>query len=207
MAARKVSARMGILNLLKRTGGATATEIARALGITAVAVRKQLARLEAENLVFQRSRPSPRGRPAVVYCVSDTGDALFPQGYNELLVDLLQDLSDLEGAKKLEELFHLRNERLARTYRHRVGDRPLKEAVRELARARDEDGFMATVEEDGDDLVLAEHNCPIYDVAQRFPQACQCEHELIERVLNTTVKREITLVQGGPACRYRIDNR
>ena len=85
-------------------------------------------------------------------------------------------------------------------------DKPLTEAVRELARARDDDGYMATVEEEGNSLVLSEHNCPIYDVAQRFPQACQCEHELFERVLNRPVKREITLVQGAPACRYRISS-
>jgi predicted ArsR family transcriptional regulator len=207
MPLQKASARTSILHLLKRTGGLTVLEISRQLGITSVAVRKHLARLEAEGLIAQRSRPSPRGRPAVLYCVSESGDAFFPQGYNQLAVDLLQDLSALEGDKKLEHLFHLRNERLASTYRMRVGDKPLVEAVQELARARDDDGYMATVEEDEGGLVLAEHNCPIYDVAQRFPQACQCEHELFERILKIPVKREITLVQGAPACRYRIEAR
>lgn len=204
MSVQKASARTSILHLIKRCGGLTAREIARELGITAVAVRKHLARLEADGLIVERSRPSPRGRPAVVFCVSESGDALFPQGYNQLLVDLLEDLSNLEGDQKLEHLFHLRNERLARSLEVRVGDKPLTEAVRELARARDDDGYMATVEEEGNSLVLSEHNCPIYDVAQRFPQACQCEHELFERVLNRPVKREITLVQGASACRYRI---
>ncbi|HLG50693.1 MAG TPA: MarR family transcriptional regulator [Chloroflexota bacterium] len=207
MPAERSSARMSILRFLKRTGGATVHDIALELGISTVAVRKHLARLQHEGLVAQRSRRSSRGRPAVVYCVSETGGTLFPQAYHQLLVDLLQDLSALEGEEKLQRLFLLRNERLARIYRIRLADKPLGEAIRELARARDDDGYMATVEEDERGLVLAEHNCPIYDVAQRFPQACQCEHELFERLLNTRVQREATLVDGAPSCRYRIEAR
>ncbi|MGH2460821.1 MAG: helix-turn-helix transcriptional regulator [Chloroflexota bacterium] len=204
MPARKASARTSILHLLKRTGGSTAPEVATELGITTVAVRKHLARLEDDSLIRQRSRPSPRGRPAVVYCLSESSDTLFPQGYNELLVDFLQDLSDLEGETQIERLFQLRNERLARTYQLRMADKPLGEAVRELARARDDDGYMATVREDDRGLVLAEHNCPIYDVAQRFPQVCQCEQRLFQSLLKVNVTRETTVTDGASSCRYRI---
>lgn len=204
MPARRASARTSILHLLKRTGGSTVQEVARELGITTVAVRKHLSRLEGEGLIGQSSRPSPRGRPAVVYCLSETSDTLFPQGYNQLLVDFLQDLSDLEGENKVERLFQLRNERLAHIYRARIADKPLDEAVRELARARDDDGYMATVREENGELVLAEHNCPIYDVAQRFPQICQCEQRLFQNLLKVNVTRETTVTDGASSCRYRI---
>jgi predicted ArsR family transcriptional regulator len=201
----KLSARLRILHLLKRSsGGLSAREIARELGVTSVAVRKQLAALETEGLLVQRQRPGGRGRPATVYAVSDAGEALFPQGYHQLVVDLLQDLSGLDGSEHLDRLFRLRNERLARTYQIRLADKPFAEAVQELARARDDDGYMASVEDTEGGLVLSEHNCPIYDVALRFPNACQCEQELFERVLNVTVTREKSLVEGAPACRYRI---
>jgi predicted ArsR family transcriptional regulator len=201
----KSQTRQRILHLLKRSGGLTARELAREIGVTTVAVRKQLAALEAEGLLVQTSRPGRRGRPATVYAVSERGEALFPQGYHQLVVDLLQDLSTLEGSEQLDRLFRLRNERLAKTYQLRLADKPFAEAVRELARARDDDGYMASVESRGRELVLAEHNCPIYDVALRFPNACQCEQELFERLLNNaTVKREDTLVEGASACRYRI---
>jgi len=201
----KSPTRLRILHLLKRSGGLTARELARDLGVTAVAVRKQLAALEADGMLVQASRAGRRGRPATVYSVSDRGETLFPQGYHQLVVDLLQDLSALEGSEQLDRLFRLRNERLAKTYQLRLADKPFAEAVRELARARDDDGYMASVENTSSGLVLAEHNCPIYDVALRYPNACQCEQELFERVLNNaTVKREITLVEGAPACQYRI---
>src|SRR5206468_10660019 len=97
MSAMRSAARSRILHLLKRTGGLSAGELAKELRVTAVAVRKQLGALEAEALVVTRSRPGARGRPSTVYLVSETGDAHFPQAYNRLVVDLLQDLSALEG--------------------------------------------------------------------------------------------------------------
>jgi predicted ArsR family transcriptional regulator len=199
------SARTRILHLLKRTGGLSAGEIARELGVTAVAVRKHLSALETDALVVTRSRPGTRGRPSTVYVVSEAGEAHFPQGYNQLVVDLLQDLTVLQGDQPLDQLFRLRNERLAKSYSLRLAGLSFSEAVQELARARNDDGYMATVEEENGRIVLSEHNCPIYDVAQRFPHACACEHQLFEKVLQTPIKRELTLVEGGTSCRYEFD--
>lgn len=201
----KVPARQRILHLLKRSGGLTAQEIARELEITAVAVRKHLERMQEEGLIVLHTRAASRGRPAVIYALSETGDALFPQRYDQLVVDMLQDITSLEGEEKLVRLFNLRNDRVARTYQIRLQDKPLHEAVRELARARDDDGYMANVEEGKGGFVISEHNCPIYDVAQRFPQACQCEHELFQRLLNANVTRESTLIDGATSCRYHIE--
>lgn len=208
MPARKVSARTRILDLLKRRGGLSAQEVAAELGITAVATRKHLAVLQEDGLVRLGTRNGPRGRPATVYSLSANGEATFPRAYHQLLVDLLQDLSQLEGDTHLNELFDLRNERLAKTYQIRLAGKPFSEAVRELARARDDDGYMASLEaSDEGGFVLSEHNCPIIDVAQRFPQACTCEHQLFERVLGAPVKRVSTQAEGAAACRYHIETK
>src|SRR5947208_627996 len=58
-----------------------------------------------------------------------------------------------------------------------------------------------------DGFVLAEHNCPIIDVAQRFPQACQCEHQLFERLLNANLRRETSRAEGASVCRYHVEAR
>ncbi|HEX5417237.1 MAG TPA: metalloregulator ArsR/SmtB family transcription factor [Chloroflexota bacterium] len=206
MPTRKVSARTRILDLLKRQGGLTAQEIARALGISAVATRKHLAVLQEDGLVALGTRGGARGRPATIYALSGAGEETFPRAYHELLVDLLQDLTHLEGETQLEQLFNLRNERLAHTYLIRLAGKPFSEAVRELARARDDDGYMASLEPAAEGgFVLSEHNCPIIDVAQRFPQACTCEHQLFERVLGAPVKRVATRAEGAAACRYHIE--
>lgn len=207
MPAPRGNARTSILHLLKRGGSLTAQDVARELRVTAVAARKHLNALVADGYIVQGSRPGPRGRPAVVYSVSEAGESLFPKGYDQLLVGMLQDLAELEGEQKLEHLFRQRNERLAHTYQMRLTGKSLPEAVRELAQAREAEGYMASVEEDESRLILTEHNCPIIEVAQRFPQACHCEQQLFEQLLNTTVRRETTLAHGGRACRYHVGER
>lgn len=203
----KGSARTSVLQLLKRNGFVTAQDVAVHLGVSAVAARKHLSALAEEGLVEQRCRSGGRGRPAVEYRLSEAGDDLFPRGYSHLLVDLLQDLTDLEGEQKLERLFRQRNDRLAHAYRLRLLGKPLRDAVHELARVREDEGYMASVEEHDEGFVLTEHNCPIIEVAQRFPHACRCEQQLFEQILDAEVRRESTLTTGGTACRYRIQER
>jgi len=208
MPARKVSARTRILGLLKRNGGLTAQEIARELGITSVATRKHLVVLQEDGMVAAATRSGARGRPATVYTLSQTGEETFPRTYQQLLVDMLQDLTKLEGEDHLEQLFNLRNDRLAQTYQIRLAGKPFSEAVRELAKARDDDGYMASLESSLDGgFVLSEHNCPIIDVAQRFPHACNCEHQLFERVLGAPVKRVASQAEGALTCQYHIESR
>ena len=204
MASRRPSARGSIVRLLKQRGELTAQAIAEALGISQVAVRKHLAALEAEHQVVVRRVPLPRGRPTLAYQLTEAAEALFPHTYNRLAMDLLAELEALDGEEKLRRLFRARNERLSRTYELRLADKDLPQQIEELARLRDEEGYMAVFEIRDGIFVLREHHCPIYEVAQRHPEACNCEQELFQRLLNKDVRRETRLVDGQPSCEYRI---
>lgn len=205
MASRRPATRDSIIQLLKQQGGLAVQAIAEALGITRVAVRKHLAALEEQGLIVAQRVPLPRGRPTLVYQLTDLADALFPQAYGQLAVDLLGDLVALDGEEKLGRLFQARAERLKRLYQLRLADKDLPERVQELARLRNEEGYMAVFEVRDGALVLREHNCPIYEIAQRYRAACNCEQELFEGVLNREVRRETSLVDGHPSCEYKID--
>ncbi len=203
-AAMQPKARHLVLSEIKKTGGLTVRQLASNLGVTTVAVRKQLAILEQEGLVRGRQVKIPRGRPASTYELTARARDLFPQTYNQVLIDILEDLRDLDGDEKVKLLLDQRNKRLLERYGRRIADKPLVEKVRELANARDEDGYMATFEVEGDQLVLTEHNCPIYEMAARLPQTCSCEHDLFRELLQTEVTREVTMTDGASCCRYTI---
>ena len=196
--------RNDIVQYLKQHGSAPAQEIADTLGITAVAVRKHLDALQVEGKVAIRRLPLPRGRPKLVYELTDAADSLFPKTYERLAVDLLDDLVLLDGEEKLDRLFRARNQKLFGQYMDRLGEKAFAERIEELTKLRDEEGYMPVLRQHGDSFVLTEHHCPIYAVAQRFPEACECETELFKQVLDTDVERETRLVDGQPACIYRI---
>jgi predicted ArsR family transcriptional regulator len=193
-----------ILQYLKQHSGSTAQDIAVALGVTAVAVRKHLEVLAVEGKVGIRRLPLPRGRPKFVYELTGQSDSLFPKAYDRLAVDLLDEVVSMDGEEKLGRLFQVHNEKLVSQYMDRLGGKGFVEKLEELARLRDEAGYMAVLRHREGSFVLSEHHCPIYAIAQRFPAACACETELFKQVLDTNVERETRLVDGEPCCTYRI---
>ena len=81
--------RQEILDYLRRNRRATVKELDRHLGLTSTGVRQHLTVLEREGLVDAEEERSRVGRPALVYSLSDRGDALYPKRYEQLANVLL----------------------------------------------------------------------------------------------------------------------
>lgn len=205
MASRKSSPKAMVLDLIKRHGPLTAQAIATALKVSPVAARKHLTALETQGLVRAATRKIPRGRPTLVYELTSAAENSFPQRYQQFALDILTDIRDLEGQEKVQRIFDARYERLRALYEERLADKGFVEQLQELARLRDEDGYMAVIKEQDGVFVLQEHHCPIQEVAVNFPEACQCEQELYRKLLNREVSRESSVVEGAPHCSYRIE--
>ena len=90
------------------------------------------------------------------------------------------------------------------TYQVRLQGKALPERVKELTRIRDEEGYMARFDENEDDYVLTEHNCPIALIAEEYPHVCEIETALFRQSLDAKVVRVEHLMQGSHKCCYRI---
>ncbi len=194
------------MELLKRgEGGMTVAQIAEPLAITPVAVRRHLSTLEAEGLVKVVVKRLPVGRPAYLYTLTESADGLFPQGYSQLLLDILEELALLDGEEKVELLFQRRKERLKAAYAHRLEGKDLAGKVAELTHLFAEVGHMPAYQalEDGS-FVLREHNCPIAQVAKRFKVICEWERVLLEELLGTKVERMTHIPGGDSFCSYHL---
>ena len=51
---------------------------------------------------------------------------------------------------------------------------------------------------------LAEHNCAIRAVAERYPEVCAAEAKFLQAVLAASVERTAHIVDGCNACEYAI---
>jgi predicted ArsR family transcriptional regulator len=199
----KPTTRLRLLRLLKLRGPLSAAELAAALGVTAVAVRKHLDLLHAEGALRAERIHQPIGRPVARYHLTPAAESYFPRGHHALLLDLLAAI-DREDPAAVDRLLETCSVAQQPRYRARLADKPPAERVAELARLREEDGFLTSVQRDGDALVLREHHCPIRDVAERYPAACRCEQELFGSLLGLSVERTESALQGAPACAFRI---
>lgn len=199
------STRQTILTMLKTSGPLHVGEMARRLGVTEMAVRRHLHTLERDALIESSLVRQPMGRPMHVYRLTEAADELFPKNYGVLALDLLMELSEDEGEERVDRLFEKRRDKLLSKYAKSMEGKPLEAKVAALADIQNANGYMAEWRQGAEgEFVLQEANCPIAQVARQFNQACQCELQLFQRLLEADVERTECLAKGGGKCVYVI---
>lgn len=211
MRTHTVSARKRrLIDDLKRRGPCAAGDVAAALQLTTVAVRQHLQALEVDGLVRQvRQAPGGRGRPAVLWSLTDRAFELFPDGHAELTADLIDAARKAFGVDAFEAMLDVRAREQVAAYRRGMppAGRSLKRRVEALARLRSREGYMAEVVSEGPDVCfLVEHHCPICTVANVCRGLCIAEQAVFEAVLgdDVCVERVQHLLAGDDRCVYRV---
>jgi predicted ArsR family transcriptional regulator len=74
-----------------------------------------------------------------------------------------------------------------------------------VTRALAAEGYMPEVRPNGTDgHHLVEHNCPIPQVAERFPEVCEAEARFLAEVLVADVTRGLHIASGCGTCEYQV---
>src|SRR5262245_54171088 len=200
--------RRAITKLLKTEGPLDSAKLAGRLGLTTMAVRQHLYALQREGLVSAEERPVPIGRPAKFWRLTREADRLFPEAYAELSVALINSVKDAFGDEGLERVLTSRCARQRTDYGKRIkpGD-SVEKKLRELAKVRSEEGYMAEIrKEDDGSFLLVENHCPICAAANACQGFCSTELDLFRSVLGSgvTVERAEHIIKGDQRCVYRI---
>lgn len=194
-----------ILNLLKKYQGLTVNQLAEQIEISPMGVRQHLAVLERDGLItYTREKPQ-RGRPVHRYKLTQEADKLFPNSYENFALSILKAVSNIDGESHVEDLFEARFLAQKQAYTALLDGKDLKEKVLILAKLRDNEGYMAEVEENGTKLFLHEYNCPIYGVASEYQHACDVELRLFRDLLGPNVNRDCHIQKGDHVCTYCIE--
>jgi DeoR family suf operon transcriptional repressor len=194
-----------ILLTLKRAPDASLRDLAQALGISKVAALKHLVRLESDGLVERSHRPEGVGRPRLRFRLRPGAARLFPEAYANLSLSALEFIERRLGRDAVSVLLQQRVHSVSDENRARFQGRSLPARVEELARVREEGGYMAEVgPRRKGSIEMLEHNCPILAVAGRFPEACEIERRMFEALLRAKVSTTHRVVAGDAVCRFLI---
>lgn len=196
--------RADILLELKRGQPLTAKQLAEKLSVSANAIRHHLKELEAESLIVYGREQRGVGAPTYAYRLSEAGEALFPRAYEETLTQLLERVADKAGRPAAVELFEDHYRELTRKLLAQLDGAGESERVDLVARLMNEQGYMADWQESAGTFRLAEHNCAIRAVAERFPEVCAAEEKFLRDVLGAAVERRSHITSGCNACEYSI---
>lgn len=202
-----VRTRRALINLLKQVGAMDSQDLAARLGVSAMAIRQHLYALQDERLVTYVEEARAMGRPVKLWQLTPEANRLFPDGYAELTLGLIESVREAFGEAGLEKLLEVRTRHQIEAYQAQISDATLLQRLEVLAAIRTDEGYMADVEvlEDGS-FLLVENHCPICAAATACAGFCSRELEIFQQVLGTevTIERTEHIVSGARRCAYRI---
>jgi DeoR family transcriptional regulator, suf operon transcriptional repressor len=196
--------RAEILLELKRAQPLTARVLSEKLGVSPNAVRHHLKELEAAALVTYGREQRGVGAPTFAYRLSTQGEALFPNRYERTLTDLLDRVTEKQGRDATVAMFEDLYGELERRLQAELQGVAPERRLEAVTRVMNEAGYMAETDAHTGGFRLAEHNCAIRAVAERYPEVCAVEAKFLQAVLAASVERTTHIVSGCNACEYTI---
>ena len=195
---------------LKTRGPQSIAVIARAMDVTAEAVRQQMTRLHADGLFDAESRSAGRGRPTQIWFLTAAGHGRFPDTHAEMTVQMIAAVRQVFGDEGIDKLVQVRENAMLNVYQQAMQDAPdLKARLERLVDVRSAEGYMAELREDEAGFVFIENHCPICSAAKACMGFCRSELELFRKVLGEGVQvdREEHILAGARRCAYRVSER
>ncbi|WP_458743519.1 helix-turn-helix transcriptional regulator [Candidatus Nitrosocosmicus sp. T] len=195
-----------ILYFLKVMRQAGLLDLSKAMKISRMAVHKHLSDLQDRGLVESIEIRNGVGRPIMQYSLTGSGKTAFPKSYGEIATHALNYIEKKIGKDAVESVLRERQKELFEKYSIRMKGMEFNEKIRELAKIRDEEGYIAESKKDrkGNSHTLLEYNCPIIMIAEKHWEACSIETELFEHVLDAKVEVTHRAAKGDSICKFLI---
>src|SRR5215831_11005681 len=192
------------LKVMQRAG---LEELANTMKMSRMGVHKHLALLQKRGLVEGIETREHVGRPRMIYQLTSQSKSIFPKSYGAIATHALDFIERNMGKEAVEKVLHERQSELFDLYSKRLKDLDFDKRVKELARIRDEEGYMAESKKDsrgGGEHVILEYNCPIIHIAEKHWEACSTESELFEKLLGAKIETTHRAAKGDLICRFQI---
>jgi len=193
-----------ILMAVKRTQPVITKELSLVFGVSANAVRRHLKELEVDGLVSYGREQRGMGAPTYAYRLTERGEALFPNRYQDALTELLAHVEERAGRGEISEMFVERFRSRSEQLKVELADQSVELRLQRLVQLLSDEGYMAEWRTENGAITLAEHNCAIRAVAQRYPEICAAEARFLTDVLAAGVERRESITEGSNACTYAI---
>ena len=197
-----------ILWYLKVMQQAGLEELAKTMKISRMGAHKHLADLQKRGLVEAFESRTGVGRPKMIYKLSSQSKTVFPKSYASIATFSIDFIEKNMGKDGVIRMLRERQNDLFGTYYERLKNLNFGDRVKELAKIRDEEGYIAESKKNkskGDSgHVLLEYNCPIIHIAEKHWEACFAETELFEKLLYADVETTHRAAKGDLVCKFAI---
>jgi predicted ArsR family transcriptional regulator len=200
-----------LLYYLKVMQQAGLKELANVMKVSRMAIHKHLTVLQMRGLVEGVETRGRIGRPRMLYQLTSQSKTVFPKSYSAIATYAFDFIERNMGKEAVEKVLRERQSELFDQYYKRLRDLEFDKQVKELARIRDEEGYIAESKNEskssGGKHVLLEYNCPIIHIAEKHWEACTTETELFEKLLDADIETTHRAAKGDSICKFVIKER
>ena len=196
--------RQDILAYLRRHGEGTVRDLGEVLGLTYTGIRQHLTVLERDGLIDVRETRGRVGRPALVYSLTPTGVALFPNRHDDLANLLLAEIRTIAGSQGLQSVLMRAATRSAEPYEGRFRGKDLEARVVETTAVINERGCIAECEGANGEFYIHQYTCPFPNVSGHNSGVCALEVEFVSHLTGGDARLVRSLLRGDKSCTYRI---
>lgn len=194
-----------LLDLIKVRGEVSVDEATQTLELAKTTVRQHLLLLERQGLIRRDRRKTSKGRPQLIYQLSENATPLFPTREPQILRELLTRLLE-DGRKEWVNLFFREYwERRASKFRECLrasGKKSPKAARQVLFEMLEEEGFMPRIEEKAGKVSIRECNCPFSEAVKATQIPCRLEALFLKEALQMNLERVSYIPAGSTTCTY-----
>jgi len=197
-----------ILEVLKKENRSSIKDLADHILISEVAIRRHINDMLRRGFVREEEVRQEIGRPYFVYSLTKEGHQTFPNQYEEMPVEFLQDVEALYGKEAVVNVLKQRKKREQAELLACLEEKDFDEKVVELVGQLENKGYMVdyTKSETGDYQIHNFH-CPIFNVASKYNIVCDNEREMYKKLFpDSNVTDLCCMSRGSNQCHWTITN-
>ncbi|WP_158147439.1 helix-turn-helix transcriptional regulator [Vibrio fluvialis] len=196
-----------ILHTIKREGAVTAKQLADDLGMTTMGARQHLQALEDDGVLAFHDVKVKVGRPTRHWSLTRKGHDQFTDRHGELTIQVIEAVEHIFGKEGLAKVAAEREAQTLAQYQNVLTEcTDLHSKLATLVELREQEGYMAELEQTEHGYLLIENHCPICKAAKRCPNLCQSELNIFQRLLGEEyrIERSEHIIEGQRRCTYLI---
>ena len=194
----------GRIVTLLRSGGLTADDVARKLGLTHSAVRIHMAAMERDGLVRRVGKRPGTTRPSQIFELTTAVEQLLSTAYVPLLTQLVDVFAQALPADQIEAL--LRRTGVALAQELTRGRRPRGSVASRVAAVSEllntELGATTRVDRNGT-IVIRGSACPLAALTGKHPGVCLAMESFVAEIVGVPV-HECCDRGGRPQCCFEV---
>ena len=194
-----------VLDILRKRGGMTVSELSECLGVTGTAVRQRLNRLLEAGDIQREAMETLRGRPRHCYSLTSKGRRHVGENFGDLAIALWQEIRAIDDAEMKRGLLQRVSGRMAKLYAGKIQGKSVTERMNSLAALFSERRLPVKINNTDGVPRISVEVCPYPELAEQDRSVCSMERLLFSEMIGETLQLTDCRLDGDCSCTFQVN--